>query len=135
MAKTLYDKLARITVIREYSVLWQQYFAFFTEDFTERQFTAEEEQEFSTIVSYLALNQYKFAELSKGYFKDADGVLEVLADSVSLSQLQIMPEASLDKLQIDWHTHFISMNKAIGKMIKELSPKELEKLQEMQQSE
>lgn len=134
MAKPLYDKLTRITVVREYSVLWQQYFAFFSEDFTERQYTAEEEEEFSTIVSYLALNHYKFSELSKGYFKGSEGVLEVLEESVSLNQLQILPEASLDKLQIDWHTHFIAMNKAIGKMIKELSPKELEKLQEMQQS-
>lgn len=132
MAKVLYDKIARINVIRDYSGLWQQYFSYFTDDFTDRQYTAEEEEEFGAIVSFLALNHYKFSELSKGLFKNTDGILEVLEESVSLQHLQLLPEASLDKLQIDWHTYFIAMNKAIGKMVKELNPKELEKLQQQQ---
>lgn len=123
------DRLTRLSVIQDYAALWQQFFTFFADDISERQFTEEEEQEFSNTTSLLALNQFKFQECSKGYFKESDTILKVLEEGVSLLHLQLMPEASLNKLQIEWHTLFISMNKAIGKIYKELTPKELDELQ------
>ena len=128
-APDILRRVNRLIVIREYTSLWQQFFSFFADDISERQFTEEEEQSFTEIVTMLSINQFKFQELSRGYFKDADDILEVLEDAVSLQHIQLMNQASFEKMQIKWHTLFIAMNKAIGKLYKEMNPKELEEFQ------
>jgi len=137
MAKTpdQLRKVNRLIVIREYTSLWQQFFSFFADDISERQFTEEEEQSFTEIVTMLAVNQFKFQELSKGYFKDADGIMEVIEEAVSLNHMQLMNQATFEKIQIKWHTLFISMNKAIGKLYKDMNPKELEEFQALSAEE
>ena len=119
----------RVAVLKEYSELWQQFFTFFSDSLAERQITAQEEQEFSQIVSILALNQFKMAELTKDVFKDGPKVLDILKDSVSLVHLKSLPENSFNKLQVDWHTLFISMNKGLGKLLSQLPPKKLAEMQ------
>lgn len=119
----------RIAVVRDYAALWQQFFAFFADDLTDRAITADEEQEFANLVSLLALNHFKFQELSRGYFDAAPQVVAVLEEAVSLDHLQHLPPASFSKLQLEWHTLFIGMHKTLGKMLSELPPKQLAELQ------
>jgi uncharacterized protein (DUF2236 family) len=119
----------RIAVVRDYAALWQQFFTFFAEELTDKQITADEEAEFANIVSLLAVNHYKFQELTRGYFDDAVKVIAVLEEAVSLEQMQLLPPATFSKMQLDWHTLFIGMHKTLGKMISELPPKQLAELQ------
>ena len=123
----------RLAVVREYAHLWQNFFSFFADNLHDKNFTREEEEEFAQIVSLLALNQYKLQELSAGYFKGADRVLSILSDCVSLEHLKRMPPATFGKLQIEWHTQFLAMHKALGKMIADLPPKKLAELEAAQQ--
>lgn len=107
----------RIATCREYTRLWQEYFKYFADGFPEeRQISEEEERNFFMVMNVLAQNHYRFVELSAPHFKDGEGLLKVLTETPSLKVLQGMSEAQFSKLQIDWHTLFISMNKAIGKL-------------------
>jgi len=119
----------RITVCREYAELWQAYFERFSDDLTEKQITEQMEQEFENIIGILALNHYKFSELCGDYMKDAGEILKILAQTSSLADIREMPEATLSKLYVAWHTTFIDMNKALGRMIAKLSRKEIEAMQ------
>lgn len=123
----------RIAVVRDYAALWQQFFTFFADDLIARQITQEEEQEFHNLVSLLAINHYKFQELTKGYFNDAPKVVEVLQETVSLEYLKTLPEASFSKIQVEWHSLFIGMHKTLGKLLGQLSPKQLAELQQQEQ--
>lgn len=120
----------RIAVVREYAALWQQFFTYFSEDISERNFTAQEEQDFANMVSILAVNQYKFQELCGAYYKDAGKVMDVLTETVSLDHMKHMADSTFGKVQIEWHTLFIGMNKALGKMLSELPPKRLLEMQQ-----
>jgi len=122
----------RVTVLRDYAALWQRYFTFFQDDLEEKNFTPDEEQEFANIVSLLSLNHFKFQELTKAYFKDAGKVIDVLKETASLEMMKKMPGASFSKIQVEWHTLFIGMNKALGKMLSEMGPKQLEQLKQVQ---
>lgn len=119
----------RIAVVREYALLWQKYFAFFSEDLSEKTFTQEQEQEFQQIVSLLALNQYKLQVLAGNHMKDSKKVLNVLEETVSLDFIKHMQAASFSKLQVEWHTLFLAMNKALGRLLAEVPPKQLEEMQ------
>lgn len=106
----------RLTVITEYKNLWQEYFRFFADGFDDRKITAQEEQAFFHSMHGLAINHYKFVEVAGDVFKDGKLILEIMTDSPSLSALKQMSEAQFSKLCIDWHTAFINMNKALGKL-------------------
>lgn len=122
----------RIMVCREYAQLWQQFFQFFADELEDVQINEQMEKEFQQVMNILALNYYKFQQLSGEYMKDSETILKILSDAVSMSHLKATPEATLAKLRIDWHTTFIEMNKALGKLLALLPPK---KLAEMQQRE
>lgn len=107
----------RLKVVREYTQLWQQYFRFFADSFEGRAISDKEEHQFFQSVGYLALGQYRFTQLAGDYFRQGDEILKVLQDTPSLSAIKAMSEAQFSRLQIDWHGLFISMNKAIGKLI------------------
>lgn len=120
----------RIQVCREYASLWQQFFSYFSDDMAERQITEQMETEFAQILGMLALNHYKFEELVGEYMPDAGKVLTVLCDAINLGNIKSMPEANFAKLQVEWHTLFISMNKALGKLMAKLPPKALMAMQQ-----
>lgn len=113
----------RIATCREYTRLWQEYFRYFADGFPEdRVITDEEERNFFMMMNVLAQNHYRFCELSAPFFKDGDGLLRILSETPSLNSLKTMSEAQFSKLLIDWHTLFIAMNKAIGKLNAQLPP-------------
>ncbi|MBI1289824.1 hypothetical protein GC173_01080 [bacterium] len=119
----------RIAVCREYAHLWQAFFQFFSDDLSEVQITEQMEKEFEGLIGILALNNYKFQELCGEFMKDPGEVIKILAEAGNLSTLKAMPEATFSKLQIAWHTAFIDMNRALGKMIARLTKKEMEAMQ------
>lgn len=112
----------RLTVLREYKNLWQDYFHYFTDREENKRLTQAEEASFAQMMNVLALNHFRFVETAAPYFKDGDAILKVLTETVSLSAIYQMSDAQFSKLQIDWHTIFIAMNKAIGKLNNMLPP-------------
>ncbi|MGI8908740.1 MAG: hypothetical protein ACR2IE_19890 [Candidatus Sumerlaeaceae bacterium] len=107
----------RLATCREYKNLWQEYFKFFADGFEDKKIYERDEQAFFQIMNVLAVNHYRFVELAGDYFKDGEAIVGVLAETVSLQHLKQMSEAQFSKLLIDWHTIFIAMNKAIGKLM------------------
>ena len=116
----------RLAVCTEYTKLWRDYFGYFADGFDEKQVISDQdEQRFFQLMNILAMNHYRFAEMAAEHLKESDGILKVLSDTVSLSAIKQMSEAQFSKLLIDWHTLFIAMNKAIGKLKTQLPvPKE-----------
>lgn len=106
----------RISVVVAYKNLWQDYFRFFADGFEGKKILDKDEQGFFHVMNLLATNHYRFTELSAEYFKDGNAILDILTETVSLSAMKQMSEAQFSKLCIDWHTVFINMNKAIGKL-------------------
>lgn len=106
----------RLSVSLEYTRLWGEYFKFFSEGFEDKKILAQDEQAFFELMNVLALNHFRFVELAGEYFKDGDEVLRVMTETVSLQVIKQMSDAQYSKLLIDWHTLFILMNKAIGKL-------------------
>ena len=106
----------RISVLNQYKNLWQEYFRFFADGFDDRKITPQEEQAFFQVMNTLATNHFRFVELAGDVFKGGDQVQEILTETVSLASIKQMSEAQFGKLCIDWHTVFINMNKALGKL-------------------
>lgn len=120
--KTLTTLDNRLATCREYKNLWQEYFKFFADGFEDKKIYERDEQAFFQIMNVLAVNHYRFVELAGDQFKDGEGVIKVLTETVSLNSLKQMSEAQFSKLLIDWHSIFISMNKCIGKLMMQLPP-------------
>lgn len=130
MKKQQFNSLeSRIMVCKEYAALWQRFFSYFSESLTDKQITQQMETEFEHILSLLAFNQFKFEELVGEHMPDSRKILNVLADAVSLGTIKTMQEAHLNKLQLEWHELFISMNKALGKLSNQLTPKMIAAMQ------
>ncbi|MCX7626173.1 MAG: hypothetical protein N2Z21_08185 [Candidatus Sumerlaeaceae bacterium] len=117
----------RLAVCQQYTKLWHDYFRFFSEELRDKRISDQEEQAFFQLMYVLASNQYRFVELAGRYFKDGDGILKVLTDTVSLQAIKQMSDAQYSQLLVDWHTIFIMMNKAIGKLKAEFQAEEAKK--------
>jgi hypothetical protein len=130
MKKQQLDSLeARIMICKEYAALWQRFFSYFSESLADKQITQQMESEFEQVLGILAINQYKFEELVGDHMPDARKILNVLSDAVSLGSIKSMQEVHLSKLQLEWHELFISMNKALGKLSNQLTPKMIAAMQ------
>lgn len=114
----------RVSIVREYTRLWQEYFKYFSDGFEDKKIYERDEQAFFQLINVLALNHYRFCEMAGEFFKDRDGILAVLTDTVSLQACKNMSDAQFQKLLVDWHTLYIMMNKAIGKLVNLLPPSE-----------
>jgi len=119
----------RVNVCKEFTHLWSEFFSMFADGLHDKKITEADENKFSKILTALSFNQFKFEELMGEKFKNAEDIIGVLSQSVSLAHLKSISEAQFSKLQIDWHTIFIEMNKSLGRLINELSPVQLEELQ------
>ncbi len=119
----------RIRVVKEYCRLWSDFFRTFADGLQDRKIYERDEQSFFQIVSLLALNHYRFEVSADNYFKDPDKILDVLSEAVNLSYLKTLSEAQFSKLEVDWHSLFIAMNKCLGKLIGLLPPEKAEEFQ------
>ena len=108
----------RIAVCREYISLWMNFFRFFAEDLTDKEITPEEEKGFFQVSSQLARKHFLFVEQMGGTFDRGNDVMSVLCSSVSLSNIQGMQENTRSKLELDWHSLFLDMNKALGRLLR-----------------
>jgi len=117
----------RIAFVQEYIKLWRQFFETFAEGFENRKILKRDEEEFARILNSLAHHHYRFTAMSYPQMSGTDGILKVLCDVISLSHLKGISEAQLSKVQIDWHTIFIDMNKALGRLmaLRPLTPEEI----------
>jgi hypothetical protein len=106
----------RLAVCSQYTKLWQDYFKFFADGFEDKKITDQDEQAFFQLMNLIAANHFRYVELAGEFFKDGEGILKVLTDTVSLQYVKQMSDAQFSKLLIDWHTLFIMMNKTIGKL-------------------
>lgn len=131
---TLMSLENRISFCQEYAELWQTFFQMFSELNEDSEVTPEMETEFENIVNILSVNHYKFTQLCGEYMKGSDDVLEILCEVPNLLEIRNLGEANRSKLDINWHTAFINMNKALGKMWAALPPKRLEALQAAQEA-
>lgn len=122
-------------VVREYAELWAQYFKYLTDSLHKIEITEDMEKDFEQLLTVLSINHYKFSQLVGDYMKDPGAVLEMLAETVNIQTIKECQEATLSKWQVEVHTLLISMHKALGKMHKQLTPKELEAMQMAQQEE
>jgi hypothetical protein len=118
----------RIAFVQEYIKLWRQFFESFAEGFEGRKIYRKDEEEFARILNSLAHHHYRFSAMAYPYMKDTGGITRVLCEVISLSHLKSLSEAQLAKVQIDWHTLFIKMNTALGRLIarRPLTPEEEE---------
>lgn len=118
----------KVNVCKEYAHLWSEFFNLFADGLNERKITEEEENRFIKYLTALAYNHFKYAELMGNKFKDADDIIDVLSACVSLQHLKTLSEAQFSKLQVEWHTLFIEMNKCLGRLMNELTPQQLDEL-------
>jgi len=124
---SFHSPMYRIRVVKEYTRLWSDFFRAF-EGVREKKIYENDEQSFFQMVSLLALNQYRFEMMAGEFMKEPEKVLEVLCEAVSLTYLKNLSEAQFSKLEVDWHSLFIAMNKCLGKLIGLLPPEEAERI-------
>lgn len=110
----------RISVCRDYIGLWSRFFRFFAEELHDRQIKPEEEKAFFQTVTLLARKHFLFTELMDDAFEEGDQVIEVLAQTVSLTHIKNMDEGTLSKLELDWHTLFLNMNQTLGRLVRRM---------------
>lgn len=110
----------RIAVCREYIALWMGFFRFFAEDLTQKEITANDEKLFFQTMTQISRKHFMFCELMADQFERRDDIINVLALAVSLLNIQGMNENTRSKLELDWHSIFLDMNKALGRLIRQL---------------
>ncbi|MCC5877802.1 MAG: hypothetical protein JJU11_16400 [Candidatus Sumerlaeia bacterium] len=131
---TLMSLENRISFCQEYAELWQTFFQMFSDLNEDSEVTPEMESEFENIVTILSVNHFKFTQMCGDNMRGSDEVLDILCDVPNLLWIRNLAEANRSKLDINWHTAFINMNKALGKMWASLPPKRLEALQAAQEA-
>jgi len=117
----------RIKFVQEYIKLWRQFFEMFADGFEGgRKILKRDEEKFARIVNSLAYHHYRFSAMVYPEMTGTEPILKVLSQTISLSHLKSLSEAQLSKIQIDWHTIFIEMNKALGRLMahRPLTPEE-----------
>ncbi len=119
----------KIIACREYIQLWQEYFHFFSEELAEKAFSEDDERRFGELINSLSAKHYRFTQLSAPHFKGGPDILKILCETVSLSYLKTLPEAAFNKLQVDWHTSYLNMNKGLGKILALIPPDKMPKVE------
>jgi hypothetical protein len=108
----------RISVCRQYIKLWAQLFRFFADPNPSRKVTPEEEKAFFQVITALARKHFLFNELMGDTFSSPDKVLEVLYEASSLQKIISLDETALSKLELEWHSLFLEMNVALGRLLR-----------------
>jgi hypothetical protein len=108
----------RISVCREYIQLWSRFFQFFAEDLRERPIKPEEEKAFFQALTLLAHKHFLFNELMGDTFSGGEKILDVLVRATSLNAIKQMDEGSLSKFELEWHSLFLDMNVALGRLLR-----------------
>jgi hypothetical protein len=108
----------RVIVCREYIEIWMQFYRCFSEISEDKDITAAAEKSFFQCMTILARKHFQFVELMGDALEGGADIIKILSFAVSLSNIKMMTENSRDKLQLDWHNQFLSMNKALGRLLR-----------------
>jgi hypothetical protein len=117
----------RLSQLEGFVEAWASYFLYFgSPDQDELDASPEQESGFMEATRYIAGQLYKIAELSRGYFDDTDAIFKILKEARSLEHLKETSDSNFDRLQISWHEIYLKLNKARGKLLHQLSAKQLQ---------
>lgn len=108
----------RISVCRQFIKLWAQLFRFFADHDPQRKVTPEEEKNFFQVITALARKHFLFTELAGDTFHSPDKILDLLVESTSLQKIVSMDEVAISKLELEWHSLFLEMNVALGRLLR-----------------
>ena len=108
----------RISVCREYIQLWMAYFRFIAALDEDKEITPAEEKAFFQTMTQLAGKQFMFVELMGDTFDAGKDIMNVTSKTISLSSLKMMEQNSLERIELEWHNTFLSMNKALGRLLR-----------------
>jgi hypothetical protein len=116
--KNLLSLENRIIICQEYIALWLKYFQFFAGDIENKQIETAEEKAFFQSITTLARRQFQFTEAMGPAFGSGSDIMNVLSMSMSLAHIQIMDDNTRSKLELEWHTLLLEMNKSLGRMLR-----------------
>lgn len=121
------DIQQRVRVCEDYAKLWDEFFRYFgTPDFHDRRILDQDEARFAKLVTTLAKQQFSLSYFVGDKFSDGDKIIDILMQAESLKHLQQLNDANFSKFEIDWHSVFINMHRAVGRLERELPPEEPE---------
>lgn len=110
----------RIAVCQEYIAMWTNYFRLFADLNEKTEITPEAEKAFFQLSTQIARKHFHFVELMGDCFDKGGDIMNLLATGASLTVLQGMQEQTRGKFDLDWHTLFLEMNKALGRLLRML---------------
>ncbi len=110
----------RILLCRDYITLWLGFFRFLADDITARDITSDEEKQFFQVMTQLARKHFLFVEMMGSTFDRGNDIVGVLTMAVSLAHIQVMNENTRGKLELDWHSLYLDMNKSLGRLLRQL---------------
>lgn len=119
----------KIQICKEYTQQWSDFFKMFAEGLENRKIFPNEEVIFDQIVTLLAFKHYEFSEMMGEFLPDPEGIMEVLCNAPSMQALKEMSDAQFSKLQVEWHSEFIAMNKCLGKLLAQLPVEKRNRIQ------
>jgi hypothetical protein len=108
----------RIRVCCEYIELWKQFFAQISQINEESEIAPADEKKFFQVMTALARKQFLFVESMGPAFDGDKDVIKILSAAVSLSAIKMMNDNTRDKFHLDWHNQFLTMNKALGRLLR-----------------
>jgi hypothetical protein len=112
---------SRALACREFISLWMNFFRFFADMDPERQILPKDEKAFFQLMTSIARRQFLFTEQMADKFERGADIINVLGMAVSLANIQAMNENTRAKLDLDWHSLFLDMNKALGRLLREMA--------------
>ncbi len=103
-----------IEKVKEFIKLWQDFEVFLNLS-QEKEIGEEEERKFRELKSTLARQSESLQESLQGGFVVEGKIMDILSQSPNLAQIIKQP-MHLKKLQNDWHSAFIALNKILGSL-------------------
>jgi hypothetical protein len=108
----------RITICLEYIDLWKEFFRYFAEMNEDKEISGADEKSFFQVMTLLARKHFMFTEMMGDAYDGGNDIVKILTAAVSLNHIKTMQENTLDKLQLDWHNQFLTMNKSLGRLVR-----------------
>ncbi|MFH2139128.1 MAG: hypothetical protein ABII88_11585 [Candidatus Omnitrophota bacterium] len=107
---------SKINQIKDFIVLWEQYYKLYKQTANSPTFTEEDEKNFLELKSSLA-RKYQGLMDSLGIKPTAeDRTFDVISQVMSLKGAASMSPLQLQKLENDWHNSYITLNKIMGSL-------------------
>ena len=110
---------AKIALCQEFAQMWAEFFGFFADHFESRKISGDDESRFFKAMTTIARKTFRCSYLIGEGFPKSDGILKILSEAVSLTNLNNMSDAQFGKFQHSWHVVYIRLNKCLGRLIEQ----------------